>query len=87
MERTTHFNCWSFDLLVTGMDQCAVDNCFSELNSLSVKDRGPACKVWVCVSNMRKKGVNFNQEVEILDMLKEHGLEMAHGVRVPITPD
>ncbi|CAI5730849.1 unnamed protein product [Peronospora farinosa] len=76
------------DLIVTGMDQRAVDNFFGELISLSVKDLGPARKfLGMRIQYEEEKGYNFDQEVGILDMLKEHGLEMAHGVRVPITSD
>ena len=42
----------------------------------------------VCISNTTKKMVySLNQELCIVNMLKDHGLEMGHSVRVPITQE
>uniref|UniRef100_A0AAV1U951 Reverse transcriptase Ty1/copia-type domain-containing protein n=1 Tax=Peronospora matthiolae TaxID=2874970 RepID=A0AAV1U951_9STRA len=76
------------DLLVTGSDQGSVNSFFDELNSLSVKDLGCARKfLGMHIQYNDENGYTFDQEVGIMDMLKEHGLEMGHSVRVPITQD
>ena len=76
------------DLLVTGSDQGSVDSFFDKLTSLSVKDLGCARKfLGMRVQYTDEDGYTFDQEVGIMDMLKEHGLEMGHSVRVPITQD
>ena len=75
-------------VLVTGSDQGSVDSFFDELTSLSVKDLGCARKfLGMRVQYTDEDGYTFDQEVGIMDMLKEHGLEMGHSVRVPITQD
>ncbi|POM72769.1 mitochondrial protein [Phytophthora palmivora] len=52
---------------------------------LSIKDLGPASKfLGMRVSYREEEGYNLDQEVAILGMLKEHGMEFAHGVRTPI---
>ncbi|POM74260.1 Integrase catalytic core protein [Phytophthora palmivora] len=72
-------------LLVTGAQQEVVDAFFSELTVLSIKDLGPASKfLGMRVSYNDVEGYNLDQEVAILAMLKEHGMEFAHGVRTPI---
>ncbi|GMF60978.1 unnamed protein product [Phytophthora fragariaefolia] len=72
------------DLLVTGTQQEAVDEFFSELTELSIKDLGPASKfLGIRVNYSEEEGYDLDQDIAILDMLKEHGMEFAHSVRTP----
>ncbi|GMF48934.1 unnamed protein product [Phytophthora fragariaefolia] len=76
------------DLLVTGTKQAAVDTFFGELTSLSVKDLGCAHKfLGMRILYDDLGGYSLDQEVMITDLLKEHGMEHAHGVRTPIGED
>jgi hypothetical protein len=76
------------DLLVTGMQQQAVDAFFGELTELSIKDLGPASKfLGMRVSYDEDEGYDFDQELAIEEMLREHGMASAHGVRTPIGAD
>ncbi|POM77293.1 LOW QUALITY PROTEIN: Integrase catalytic core protein [Phytophthora palmivora] len=73
------------DLLVAGTKQEAVDAFFAELASLSVKKLGCAHKfLGIRVTYDKDAGYDLAQEVTIMDMLREHGMELAHGVRAPI---
>ncbi|KAE8991327.1 hypothetical protein PR001_g21255 [Phytophthora rubi] len=72
------------DLSVTCTQQDAVDAFFSELTVLSIMDLGPASKFLGMRVSYREDGYDLDQEVAILDMLKKHGMEFAHGVRTPI---
>ncbi|KAE9001279.1 hypothetical protein PF005_g14857 [Phytophthora fragariae] len=73
--------CWSS---VTSTQQDAVDAFFSELTVLSIMDLGPASKFLGMRESYREDGYDLDQELAILDMLKKHGMEFAHGVRTPI---
>ncbi|KAE9286282.1 hypothetical protein PF008_g26702 [Phytophthora fragariae] len=73
------------DLLVTGMEQQAVDAFFGELTELSIKDLGPASKfLGMRVSYNEDEGYDLDQELAIKEMLREHGMASAHSVRTPI---
>lgn len=73
------------DLLVTGTEQAAVDALFGELSSLSAKDLGRAHKFLGMRANCDDEcGYEMDQEVTIRDLLREHGIELAHGVRSPV---
>ena len=74
-------------LLITGTDPSYVNIFCEELILLLNKDLGP--RTCSQVLGMRihydeKCRYTFDQEVCIVDMLKEHGLEMMHRVRVSI---
>ncbi|KAE9296392.1 hypothetical protein PF008_g24011 [Phytophthora fragariae] len=73
------------DLLVTGMQQQAVDAFFGELTELSVKNLGPASK-FLCmrVTYNEYEGCDLDQELAIEEMLREHGMASVHSVRTPI---
>eukprot|EP00644_Phytophthora_capsici_P019544 jgi/Phyca11/133580/e_gw1.570.9.1 len=76
------------DLLVTGTEAAAVDAFFSELADLSVKDLGVASKfLGMRVTYDEEEGYHLDQEVMIMNMLKEFGMENAHAVRTPIGPE
>ncbi|KAE9306972.1 hypothetical protein PF001_g11860 [Phytophthora fragariae] len=73
------------DLLVTGMEQQAVDAFFGELTELSIKDLGPASKfLGMRVSYNEDEGYDLDQELAIEEMLREHGMASVHSVRTPI---
>uniref|UniRef100_H3GWD4 Integrase catalytic domain-containing protein n=1 Tax=Phytophthora ramorum TaxID=164328 RepID=H3GWD4_PHYRM len=73
------------DLLVTGMQQQAVDAFFGELTELSIKDLGPASKfLGMRVSYAEDEGYDLDQELAIEEMLREHGMGSVHSVRTPI---
>ncbi|KAG3156636.1 hypothetical protein PC128_g21833 [Phytophthora cactorum] len=73
------------NLLVTGTRQDAVDASFEELASLSIKNLGRAHKfLGMRVNYDDVNGYRLDQELKIMDMLKEFGMEMAHSVRTPI---
>ncbi|KAG6613467.1 Integrase catalytic core protein [Phytophthora cinnamomi] len=76
------------DLLVTGTEQAAVDAFFGELDTLSIKDLGRAHKfLGMRVVYDDTDGYYLDQEVMITTLLKEHGMEHAHGVRTSIGDD
>ncbi|GMF47391.1 unnamed protein product [Phytophthora fragariaefolia] len=76
------------DLLVTGTKQAVVDAFFGELTSLSVKDLGCAHKfLGMRIVYDDLDGYSLDQEVMIIDLLKEHGMEHEHGVHTPIGKD
>ncbi|KAE9302954.1 hypothetical protein PF001_g13774 [Phytophthora fragariae] len=76
------------DLLVTGTEQSAVDAFFGELKEFSVKDLGQASKfLGMRITYDDADGYNLDQEVLIQEMLKDHSMEHAHGVRTPIGPE
>ncbi|POM79148.1 LOW QUALITY PROTEIN: Integrase catalytic core protein [Phytophthora palmivora] len=61
----------------------AVDAFFSDRTVFSIKDLRPASKfLGMRVSYSEEQ--NLDQEVAILDMLKEHGMVFARDVRTPI---
>ncbi|OWZ15004.1 Copia protein [Phytophthora megakarya] len=73
------------DLLVTATEESAVDAFFDELAAFSVKHLGRAMKFL----GMRVKyddgtGYDLDQETTIQELMKDHGLENAHGVRTPV---
>lgn len=72
-------------LLVAGSAQSVVYGFFGELVGLSVKNLGETHK-FLCmrVTYDENEGYELDQEVTIEDLLKEHGMEFAHGVRVPV---
>ncbi|OWZ03325.1 Copia protein [Phytophthora megakarya] len=73
------------DLLVTGTDPSAVGAFFSELSALVVKDLGPAStSLGMRVVYDEECGYDLDQEAAIVEMLRDHGMEFAHGVRTPI---
>ncbi|KAE9076986.1 hypothetical protein PF010_g23685 [Phytophthora fragariae] len=73
------------DLLVTGMQQQAVDAFFGELTELSVKNLGPASKfLGMRVTYNEYEGCDLDQELAIEEMLREHGMASVHSVRTPI---
>ncbi|KAE9289670.1 hypothetical protein PF008_g25829 [Phytophthora fragariae] len=73
------------DLLVTGMEQQAVDAFFGELTELSIKDLGPASKfLGMRVSYDEDEGYDLDHELTIEEMLREHGMASVHSVRTPI---
>ncbi|KAG2995995.1 hypothetical protein PC121_g20298 [Phytophthora cactorum] len=73
------------NLLVTGTRQDAVDASFEELASLSIKNLGRAHKfLGMRVNYDDVNGYRLDQELKIMDMLKEFGMEMAHSVRTLI---
>ncbi|GMF44886.1 unnamed protein product [Phytophthora fragariaefolia] len=73
------------DLLVTKMQQQADDVFFGELTELPIKDLGPASKfLGMRVTYNEDEGYDFDQELAIEEMLREHGMESAHSVRTPI---
>ena len=74
--------------LVTGSNATEVDNIFEELSSLQVKDLGHAHKfLRMQIRYSAEDGYDFDQEVKITDMLKEHGLKFAHGAKTSISDD
>ncbi|KAE9261798.1 hypothetical protein PR003_g33793, partial [Phytophthora rubi] len=76
------------DLLVTGMEQQAVDAFFGELTELSIKDLGPASKfLGMRVSYNEDEGYDLDQELAIEEMLREHGMASVHSVRTPIVAE
>ncbi|KAG3233082.1 hypothetical protein PI124_g21839 [Phytophthora idaei] len=73
------------DLLVTGTAQTAVDAFFGELSELVVKGLGEAHKfLGMRITYGEVEGYDLDQEVTIEELLKDHGMEYANGVRVPI---
>ncbi|KAG6612031.1 Integrase catalytic core protein [Phytophthora cinnamomi] len=76
------------DLLVTGIQQHAVDVFFEELKSLDIKDLGCAHKFLdMRIEYSDDNGYDLDQEVTIDELLQAYGLEKAHAVRVPIGED
>ncbi|KAE9324368.1 hypothetical protein PR003_g16747 [Phytophthora rubi] len=73
------------DLLVTRVQQHAVDTFFGGLTEISIKDLGPASKFLdMRAAYNEDEGYEFDQELAIEEMLREHGIESAHSVRTPI---
>uniref|UniRef100_H3GKF0 Integrase catalytic domain-containing protein n=1 Tax=Phytophthora ramorum TaxID=164328 RepID=H3GKF0_PHYRM len=76
------------DLLVTGTEQLPVDAIFEELREFSVKDLGRAIKfLGMCVTYDEVDGYELDQEVTIMEIVRNFGMELAHGVRAPIGPE
>lgn len=72
------------NLLVTATEPCG-STCFSDLANLSVKNLGIVHKfLGMRISYAAEMDYDIDQELTIVDMLKELGLENAHGTRIPI---
>ncbi|GMF60847.1 unnamed protein product [Phytophthora fragariaefolia] len=73
------------DLLVTGTQQEAVGAFFSELTALPIKDLGHSSKfLGIRVNYREEEGCDLDQEIAILDMMKEYEMEFTHSVSTPI---
>nr|CCA23511.1 AlNc14C197G8584 [Albugo laibachii Nc14] len=73
------------DLLVTATDPLQVEMFFSDYETLSVKNLGNAHKfLGMRINYNDEDGYDIYQEVAIVDMLKELGLENARGTRTHI---
>uniref|UniRef100_A0AAV1T6R3 Reverse transcriptase Ty1/copia-type domain-containing protein n=1 Tax=Peronospora matthiolae TaxID=2874970 RepID=A0AAV1T6R3_9STRA len=73
------------DLLVTGTKQCAVDEFFAGMETLSIKDLGVVQKfLGLRISLDDTQGYILDQEVMIDVLLRDFKLESANGVRTPI---
>ncbi|KAE9045345.1 hypothetical protein PR001_g2305 [Phytophthora rubi] len=72
---------------VTGTQQVAVDAFFGELEEFSVKNLGRASKfVGMRVAYDDEHGYDLDQQVMILEMLNDHGIDKSNCVRTPIGP-
>ncbi|OWZ22783.1 putative mitochondrial protein [Phytophthora megakarya] len=66
------------------LNDIAVDAFFSELSALAVKDLGPVSKFLdMRVVYDEECGYDLDQEAAIVEILCDHGMEFAHGVRTP----
>uniref|UniRef100_A0AAV1VL46 Reverse transcriptase Ty1/copia-type domain-containing protein n=1 Tax=Peronospora matthiolae TaxID=2874970 RepID=A0AAV1VL46_9STRA len=73
------------DLLVTGTKQCAVDEFFAGMETLSIKDLGVVQKfLGLRISLDDTQGYILDQEVMIDVLLRDFKLGSANGVRTPI---
>ena len=73
------------DLLVTATASSLIDMFFADLNNLSVKNLGIAHKfLGMRIKHDDENGYDIDQEVTIVDMLKDLGLENARGTRTPM---
>ena len=73
------------DLLVTGTESSAVDNFFTDMACLSIKDLGVVNKfLGLRIKLDESKGYILDQQVTNELLLKEFGLDSANGVRTPI---
>ncbi|KAE9047045.1 hypothetical protein PR002_g1253 [Phytophthora rubi] len=75
-------------LVEIGQQQSAVNAFFEKLEEFSFKDLGRASEfLGMQVVDDDEHGYDLDQEVMILETLKDHGMEKSNGVQIPIGPD
>ncbi|KAE9359746.1 hypothetical protein PR003_g575 [Phytophthora rubi] len=74
--------------LWNSQQQSAVNAFFEKLEEFSFKDLGRASEfLGMQVVYDDEHGYDLDQEVMILETLKDHGMEKSNGVQIPIGPD